>query len=84
MLDVVSFGLHLRDAVPNSRLHHQLLPEDLFVEQTFPHSLVEGLKRKNHDILEVGSLAVVQAIYVNKGTIYAASDYRKGGEPDGY
>ena len=85
MLDVLSFNETLSVASPAPRLHDQLIPNVLLHEPNFPQNVIEGLKEKNHNLVESTRAAVVQAIHVDdNGRIYAASDYRKGGTPDGY
>ena len=84
-LDVMDFGMHLKDAVPAPRLHHQLLPNTLFAEKGFPTNMLQSLRNVGHDVEFSATGAVVQAIAVgNNGLIYAASDPRKGGKPSGY
>lgn len=85
MLNVLSLFLPLGDAVSRPRLHHQLIPNHVTIEEDFPSDFVEGLEERHHAITRTGSLAVVQAIYKDgDGTIFATSDRRKGGEPSGY
>ena len=84
-LDVLDFGMHLKDAVPTPRLHHQLLPNTLFAEEGFSPKVLQSLRNVGHDVEISSAGAVVQAIVVGKdGLIYAASDPRKGGQPSGY
>ena len=71
-------------AVSSPRLHHQLLPDILELEQDFPIRYKEILESKGHTVETAKGGAVVQAIHVTGGRIYAASDPRKGGQPDGY
>ena len=85
LLNTLSFSLSLEDAVSRPRLHHQLIPNTLEVENDFSQVYIEGLEERNHVIKKTSSVGVVQAIYKEKGgLIYAASDKRKGGEPSGY
>lgn len=85
MLDVLSFGRSLKTSSPSPRLHDQLLPDALIYEPDFPMDIIDGLKSKGHFVLQSTAAAVVQAIYIDaNGQVVAASDYRKGGKPDGY
>ena len=85
ILDVLSFGKALSDAVPYPRLHHQLEPDYVSTEKDFPEEFVEALKMRNHKVEPNMSRTVVQGIHVDSdGKIHATSDYRKGGKPDGY
>ena len=68
------------------RLHHQLIPDVVSAEKGFSEEFIHVLEDKGHEVENnVTSLNVVQGIYVpTPGSIYAYSDERKGGEPDGY
>ena len=77
------------------RLHHQLIPNKVFLEPGFPPAVIESLERRGHRIdaqsveKKVGSS--VHVIYKNyklknmpTGLIEAEADPRKGGKPAGY
>ena len=76
--------MSLDDSVELPRLHHQLFPNQIAVEKSFPEYFRNGLKDKGHEIVESSAGAVVQGIYVNTDGIHAKCDSRKGGLPDGY
>ena len=84
VLDVLGFGQTLTDSIKLPRLHHQLFPNEVVVEEEFADYYREGLKGKGHVVVETSNSAVVQGIYVDSGGIQAACDPRKGGKPDGY
>lgn len=84
MLDVLGFDLPLDHSVELPRLHHQLFPNQIFVEKSFPEYYRNGLKDKGHVIIESYGGSVVQGIYVDSSGIHAVCDTRKGGSPDGY
>jgi gamma-glutamyltranspeptidase/glutathione hydrolase/leukotriene-C4 hydrolase len=80
------FEENIKDAIDFPRLHHQLYPMTLQVEQGFSTDLVDGLKEIGHEtqMLSIaGSVTCGIARYSN-GTIIANSDYRKGGTVAGY
>ncbi len=81
---MLNFGKPLSSAIPYPRLHHQLFPDHVTVENAFPEVFVEGLEERGHHVVNSSSYAVVQGIHVDRGLIYATSDPRKGGIPDGY
>ena len=86
-MNKIMFGLKLGPSVVNPRLHHQLLPNKVFINNKYKlrKAIVDGLKAIGHEIQETGSYSVVQAIYrENPSTIYAMSDPRKKGKPAGY
>ena len=84
VLDVLGFGRPLSDSIGFPRLHHQLFPNYISIEDDFPQIYQEGLEKKGHIIQTSGSYAVVQGIHVDSGVIHTTSDPRKGGTPDGY
>ena len=87
LLDVLGFEKDLNDSIALRRLHHQLFPNYITVEQDFPATVQASLRAKGHKIVTgtLASSAVVQGIFVEEeGVIHATSDARKGGSPDGY
>ena len=83
------FGRNVSRAVTEPRLHHQLLPPNVTIENKYPYILPEGiqygLRDRGHMISKSSSGCVVQAVSreVN-GKIYAKSDPRKGGWAAGF
>jgi len=79
------YGMDARAAVSAPRIHHQWVPEKLFVEDGIPADVLDGLRRRGYH-LEVlpwrERPTAVQAIFVDPdGTLEAASDPRKRGAP---
>ena len=82
------FGRSVSQAVLEPRLHHQLIPPNVTIENSNPYILPQeiqaGLRDRGHMISKSSSGCVVQAIgRGNDGNIYAKSDPRKGGWPAG-
>ncbi|XP_057299592.1 glutathione hydrolase 1 proenzyme-like [Hydractinia symbiolongicarpus] len=77
---------NLTSAVEDARPQHAFFPEYIRNEKGYLLSddIVEGLKKKNHRILQSSLNAIVQGIYVDGGKIYAKSDPRKEGVAAGY
>ena len=48
ILNVVDYGMNVEQAVSRPRLHHQWIPNKLFVEPATPADVVEGLERRGH------------------------------------
>ncbi|XP_031556156.1 glutathione hydrolase 1 proenzyme-like [Actinia tenebrosa] len=89
------FGDSLKDAVAKPRLHSQLFPEMVLVEENFPNKLVNDIRKYGHryvtndTALFTGTpgqiMGVVQVIARKKnGELLALADYRKGGIAAGY
>ncbi|XP_066268911.1 glutathione hydrolase 1 proenzyme-like [Branchiostoma lanceolatum] len=73
-------------AVEKPRLHHQLRPQHIDVEELRPFTpgeVLQGLREKGHRIKEAVS-AIVQAIAKIGDDITAHSDSLKGGFPSGF
>lgn len=77
----------LLNTIAFPRLHHQLLPETAYLEQTGPEAVLKCLQNKGHNVeIQVPSTSM-NAIYRNpdSGVIHAVSDWwRKNGLADGY
>jgi len=83
----LDWGLDISSAIEYGRLHHQLYPEWIDADGTYPHELLLSLRTRGHrlhvmDINSVGS--VVNAVLRRNGMVYAASDSRKNGIAAGY
>ena len=83
VLNVLDFGMNPQEAVDAPRFHHQWLPDAIHYER---HGLSadtrEALAAKGHQLKEVGSQGVAQAILVNakEGLLEGGCDRRA---PDG-
>jgi gamma-glutamyltranspeptidase/glutathione hydrolase/leukotriene-C4 hydrolase len=98
MANTLWFGLELKDAVDTSRLHHQLMPNELKYEPGLEKAIIKELKDRKHNVSEmIYGMSISQHIH-NKcaahssdssrlqmdNCIEAVSDGRKGGQPDGF
>jgi len=85
---VIDFGQDVAAAVASPRVHHQWLPETLFVEDTVPDGDEAALARLGHRVAALTTKSSVQAVEVvrdkDSRRLRAASDPRKGGAPAGY
>ncbi|XP_046570532.1 glutathione hydrolase 1 proenzyme-like [Haliotis rubra] len=83
-LQTLKFGRSAAKSVDYMRVHHQLLPDNLRIEDGFPQEIRAGLMSKGH-ITEYGNpVSNVVLVRVTNNTKYGVSDWRKGGTPDGY
>jgi len=83
-LNVVDFEMDVSEALTRARVHHQWLPERIFVEPEHAVDVLEGLRGRTHELTETASIAAVQAVVVTEeGVLHGASDPRKGGAPSG-
>ena len=85
LLDLLSFGMNPEEAVSTKRIHDQLIPQELYIENGFPkkaevilRSIYEGVDNvTNGD----NAYSAVDAVLSQLGGVSAASDPRKGGGP---
>lgn len=82
--NVVDFGMDARAAVSVPRVHHQWVPEKLFVDTGISKDVVEALEKRGHVVASMGFFSAVQIVQRTQEGFFAASDPRKGGEPAGH
>ncbi|XP_055998879.1 glutathione hydrolase 1 proenzyme-like [Ostrea edulis] len=85
-IETLWFKYGIKKAIDHKRLHHQLLPPNIMVEQGFFPEIIRGLKTFGHNIsIHSTSGSKVQGILLlGEGNITANADHRKRGAPDGY
>merc|ERR1712210_412286 len=80
-----NYGDGMNEAIQRSRIHHQLLPNEIRKEDRFDLNMIKELEKRGHVYYNgTGRGAVVQGILRRNGVLEAVSDVRKGGKPDGY
>ncbi|GME74748.1 unnamed protein product [Ambrosiozyma monospora] len=79
------YGLDLVDTIAFPRLHHQLLPNVVYVEGPEDPDFIRGLIERGHEVETILPMSTLNAVKVVNGTFYAQSDYwRKLGRASGY
>ena len=85
LLRVLWFGDEPIEAIRQTRLHHQWLPNRVYVEQGSKiRHIEEHLQEVGHAVRKRKNIGVVQVIQIEEGMIKPASDPRKGGKPAGF
>lgn len=86
--DLLLFKMDPISAMIDSRIHHQLFPNEVIVDHETSAELIDGLGAKGHKVAVLPadfSLTSLQLILRRRnGEIWALSDPRKGGLADGY
>jgi gamma-glutamyltranspeptidase/glutathione hydrolase len=83
--DLVDYGMPLDEAVREPRVHHQWLPDQVFVESDVEPELVEGLRARGHKVgvapFPTGRIGHADCIEVDPGTrgYRAVADVTRGG-----
>jgi gamma-glutamyltranspeptidase/glutathione hydrolase/leukotriene-C4 hydrolase len=68
--------MNVREASETGRLHHQLYPNEVWVEESFPDYLRAALLERNHKVI-IRPLGIVHSIYIDSNsTLWASSDFR--------
>ena len=77
---------NIKQAIDWPRLHHQLLPNEIFFDNNFPTDILSQLEWLGHKTTSLGTdseASTVMAVNQLNGSVYANSDFRKGGSVDG-
>ncbi len=88
ILNVIDHGMNMQEAVDAPRMHHQWLPDTLYVERRgIPADVRENLERRGYVVVERrGTQGRVEGIMIDraKGVYYGATDPRGDGAAVGY
>ncbi|MCB9758785.1 MAG: gamma-glutamyltransferase [Alphaproteobacteria bacterium] len=80
--NVIDFGMDPQEAVSAPRMHHQWVPEKLFLDDGFPRDVQDNLRARGHEVAEWSRFSSVQLVVVTEeGLFEGASDPSKGGGP---
>ena len=80
IVNVVDYGMGIREATAQPRIHHQWMPDKLFVEE-MDKDIMEGLKAKGHKIdIEERPISIAHSIGIDgEGRLTGAPDPRGPG-----
>lgn len=85
IMNYLVFGMDIQTAVNSPRFHHQWLPDKIdFEERAILNDVKENLLKKRHIIGDLRSLGRVEAISVEDGIFYGATDPRGFGGAVGF
>jgi gamma-glutamyltranspeptidase/glutathione hydrolase len=79
--NVVDFGMDPEEAVSAPRMHHQWVPELLFLDEGVPLDVQRALQARGHELKQMPFFSAVQLVAADEHGLSAASDPRKGGSP---
>jgi gamma-glutamyltranspeptidase/glutathione hydrolase len=82
ILNVLDYRMDVSSAVAFPRIHHQWVPNLLYVEPWIPADVIEGLRRRGHQVkVEDSNWSSVQAIAIDPKTGWqlGGSDPRSDG-----
>ena len=84
ILNVIDFGMNMQQAVDQTRIHHQWMPDSLSVENTASPDTVDLLKKRGHNVRLTASIGEVAAIRVDGEWLEGAPDGRTESTAKGY
>jgi gamma-glutamyltranspeptidase / glutathione hydrolase len=85
LINVIEFNMSTEDAVWKPKFHHQWLPDEVFVEKTFPAATREALKKMGYKITERGAIGRTELIKIlPDGRYEAVADKRGDDAAEGY
>lgn len=88
IINVIDFGMGIKQAVEASRVHHQWLPDEILIESRgLPHETVEALRKMGWTVKDAnGSNARAQALMFdpNRSVFIGGPDSREHGVAIGY
>jgi gamma-glutamyltranspeptidase/glutathione hydrolase len=82
ILNFVDYGMNVQQAVSAPRIHHQWIPDKLYVEQAVPEDVIRGLRDRGHTMqVSDWDWGVAQAIAIDPETGWhtGGSDPRSNG-----
>lgn len=77
VVNVLDHGMNIADAVHAPRMHHQWLPDRVFMEPGFSRDSLSLLQQRGHSTKQVRTMGSVQAIMWQDGFFLGASDPRR-------
>ncbi|XP_077989784.1 glutathione hydrolase 1 proenzyme-like [Glandiceps talaboti] len=76
-INLLSLGLKtLKNAIDEPRLHHQLIPNEVEVEDGISNQIISGLRSRGHTVTKVEPLSVVVGVFKAKDKVSASGDSR--------
>jgi len=79
LLYMMDFGMNAQDAVNAPQIHHQWMPDVLYLERGFPSDVTRALEARGHRLEYRSSLTDMNAIVRRDGWLEAGVDCRREG-----
>jgi gamma-glutamyltranspeptidase/glutathione hydrolase len=80
ILNSIEFGMNVAEAASAPRVHHQWLPDTLFIERGFPADTQQLLREMGYTLTTDGTIGSVQSVQRSPGgSLNGASDPRRSG-----
>ena len=80
LLNVIDHGMNIAEATAAPRVHHQWLPDKLFVERGLSPDTLALLRQRGHNVVISRAAGSVQSVMTDsKGGFLGVSDSRRLG-----
>ena len=79
ILNVIDHGMDLRRAVDAPRIHHQWLPDVLYIEKGVGEDVAAALREKGHTVKTADSIGKAQSLSKDGRVLFGAADVRRPG-----
>ncbi|WP_351124432.1 gamma-glutamyltransferase [Shewanella sp. T24-MNA-CIBAN-0130] len=79
IMNVIDHKLNIAEATAAARMHHQWLPDFIWVEHTLNRDTISLLEAKGHKVKIQGSIGSTQSIMMTEQGLFGASDPRRSG-----
>lgn len=78
IMNVIDHGMNIQSAVEAPRIHHQWLPDALFMEHGISPDTVDLLESRGHEVRLTNAMGAAQSIMIGPdGVLYGAADPRR-------
>ncbi len=85
LMNILEFGMSADDAVNKPKFHHQWLPDELYVEASFPVSPRAELKKMGYKVTQREPIGRTEVIMIlPDGKMQAVGDHRGDDSAEGY
>ena len=79
IMNVIDHQLNIAEASAAARVHHQWLPDYLWVERSLNQDTISLLEAKGHKVKVQQSIGSTQSIMITEQGKYGSSDPRRAG-----
>ncbi len=86
LMNVIDHGMNIQEAVNAPRVHHEWLPDTLFVEKGISPDTIRLIKEMGYSVVGTEPMGAASSIMVDQktGVRYGAADPRREGSALGY
>ncbi|QDE31562.1 gamma-glutamyltransferase [Shewanella polaris] len=79
IMNVIDHHLNIAEATAAARMHHQWLPDFIWVEHTLNQDTISLLEAKGHKVKVQNAIGSTQSIMMTEQGLFGASDPRRSG-----